>query len=93
MNISQGRKVDFAAASKSTCLEIIFLSQLMENFLINKNQTKFNTFIPARQWQPSKSLFHSHLVHALMLKIYFIFTALAIMILNGIHCCANFFIK
>ena len=47
------------------------------------NQTKADTSIPARQWQPLKSLFHNHPVDALMLQIYFIITALAITISNS----------
>ena len=55
-------------------METISLSQLMEKFLINKNQAKVDTFISARQWQPSKSLFHYHFVDALMLKILYIYS-------------------
>ena len=49
MKISQGGKVEFAAAIWSIYLEIISISQLMEKFLINMNQAKFNAFISARQ--------------------------------------------
>lgn len=48
------------------------------------NQTKFDIFAPSQKWHPSKSLFHNHFVDALMLQIYFIFTTLAIVILNGV---------
>lgn len=73
-NISHGRKAKFATTIRSTYLETISLSQLMEKFLINKNQAEVDTFISARQWQPSKSLFHNHFVDALMLKILYIYS-------------------
>ena len=42
------KKVELATVITSTNLEIISISQLMKKFLINKNQTKFDTFIPSR---------------------------------------------
>ena len=47
------------------------------------NQTKVDTLTPARQSQPSQSIFHNYSVDALILQIYFIFTSLAIIISNS----------
>ena len=46
------------------------------------NDTKSKNFAFSRKWQPSKP--HNHLANTLVLQIYFIFTALAIVTSNGL---------
>ena len=64
-------------------LKTISILKVTRRFLINMNQTKFDTFGLTRKWKPSKSHFYNHSINTFMLQIYFIFTALAIIISKG----------
>ena len=79
MIISRGKK----KSSLLLQLKTISILKVTRRFLINMNQTKFDTFDLTRKWKPSKSHFYNHSINTFMLQIYFIFTALAIIISNG----------
>ena len=48
------------------------------------NQTKFDNFTHPQKWKTLKSPFYDHYINTFMLQIYFIFTALTIVISTGI---------
>ena len=58
------------------------MSYFRGKVLPNMNDTKSKNFAFSRKWQPSK--LHNHFADILVLQIYFIFTALAIVTSNGL---------